>query len=216
MTFDSIENQFEDIKLKLSNLALIVEDYPVLKQGYEDGDFETLGKRVEDLYKTFGKMRSIKNDTEVSETQQSHLSQLSDTLKSIVGSLENSELVKQAGMEYLKDYDMYEVDDTQDSEELTKEIENLDKIRVEQESKIKILKEEISKLTTSNEELENEVEKLKNETSEEQKEYELAQQKKEIENLQKEIQLMELKIREGQEELENLNGSPKDEEGGNS
>ncbi len=43
-----------------------------------------------------------------------------------------------------------------------------------------------------------------NETSEEQKEFELEKQRKEIADLQGEIQGMEEKIREGQEELDNL------------
>eukprot|EP00344_Euplotes_crassus_P002164 CAMPEP_0197012268 /NCGR_PEP_ID=MMETSP1380-20130617/61877_1 /TAXON_ID=5936 /ORGANISM="Euplotes crassus, Strain CT5" /LENGTH=104 /DNA_ID=CAMNT_0042435617 /DNA_START=136 /DNA_END=447 /DNA_ORIENTATION=- len=101
----------------------------------------------------------------------------------------------------MKDFEFYHPEGTPDSEEYIKEIE---KVRAQQESKINILKDEIRKLVETNENLENDIQKMNSETSEEEKESELQRQRKEISDLQDEIQNMEEKIREGQEELANL------------
>lgn len=167
VTRESLEAQFEELKLKLSNLKMIVEDYPVLQKDYEESDLGVLTDTVNQLQET---SYQVGDD---------RLSQISLTLESITTTLEESDIIKQAGMEYLKDYELYNAGDgLKPSPELEEEIQSLDKIRLEQESKIKILKQEIDKLSVNNEELEAEIEKIKNETSEEQKEYEIAKQKK--------------------------------------
>ena len=192
---DHLDGLFNELRIKLENLDLLVRDYPSLQKSYEEGDFGSLKGKVDELYVSFHNIKST------SEANMSDLIELSSSLQNINDKLENSDIVRQAGVEYLKEFELYQEEGKENSSEYLNEIEL---VRQKQESKIKILKDEIQKLVQGNEELEIEVEKLKDETSEEQKEYEFKKQKKEINDLQKEIQNMEIKIQEGQEELENL------------
>ena len=70
ITREQLESQFEEINLKLSNLKMIVEDYPVLRKEYEENDLPSLTETVSGLYETSHKVPDEK------------LSEISSTLKS--------------------------------------------------------------------------------------------------------------------------------------
>ena len=128
ITWEFVEKQFKDIRTKLSNLKLLVEDYPVLHKPYEESEYSQLTDRIEGLYKTFTELNEVaveKSNAEESESQTKYITTISNTLSGLTLELENSDIVKQAGLEYLKDYDIYNWETQENSEEMEKELQNL-------------------------------------------------------------------------------------------
>ena len=128
VTIEFVEKQFKDIRLKLSNLKLLIEDYPVLRKPYEESEYSNLTDKIEGLYKTFSDLNSIKvnkDNNEETDSQAKYINTISVTLAGLISELENSDIVKQAGLEYLKDYDIYNCETQETSEEMEKELQNL-------------------------------------------------------------------------------------------
>ena len=190
-----------ECKLLLENMHILIDQFPEMESAYTEGSFLLKDKSLsfEELEKEVDQiLMEIENNSEETEIRNKLA-----TLREIYDIIEESEIVKKAGEEYLSKFDLYQMAE-QDSSLLDQEIKKVEDEKSEQDKEIEDLKLKIKELIESNEQVESQIEAMNNEVNDS-AENNISDQKKKIEELQIQISKATEDINSKELELRNLN-----------